>query len=257
MLYLIYHFASGDDVTRKKAHTAVCILLDLFSKVTCKTANIIMEDMIPFHGLRAVCAMAIFLGHQMDIFLASPQALLQGSSTPVSVTSQKNNEDENNDVMIGLEYLQAVSIFFFLSGIPLVRLYSRTGKVHTWQGCFEFYKKRWARLAPIYYLTLVLNLILIFIICQQVNIHETFISLGGCAIFLQCWFISFIDVGGVLWQIAVFVYGYLIFPFISSKVSMWNESRLIIGIIILWLISAGLWSLVLFLFPSSSSSSEL
>eukprot|EP00957_Ditylum_brightwellii_P058187 4412510-Ditylum_brightwellii.AAC.1 len=95
--------------------------------------------MLPFQGLRGVCAMAIFLGHQTDNFLASP---FHGQS-----------------VVVGLEYLQAVSLFFLLSGIPLVRLYSTPKKFNDWAGTVDFWRKRAARLAPMYYLTLVLNLV--------------------------------------------------------------------------------------------------
>ena len=133
-----------------------------------------MEDMLPFQGLRGVCAMAIFLGHQTDLF----------------VTSRP----------LGLEYLQAVSLFFLLSGIPLARLYSN--KVETLEGRRSFWRKRWARLAPIYYLTLILNLIVLWFLREpqsQVTLKDALTSFFGCSVLMQSWFVAqFINVGGVL-----------------------------------------------------------
>ena len=69
----------------------------LFPSLTNNNCENNMKDLQPLQGLRAVCAMAIVLGHQNEFFL-----------TP----------------MIGVEYLQAVNIFFLLSGLPLARLYT-------------------------------------------------------------------------------------------------------------------------------------
>lgn len=188
-----------------------------------------MIDMIPFSGLRGVCAMAIFLGHETDIFLR-----------PISSTQT---------VLVGLEYLQAVSLFFLLSGIPLARLYSTTGKVETWNGCFQFWRKRCARLMPIYYLALLLNLGVVIVICEQLDIGAALESFAGCALFLQSWFVSLINVGGVLWQVAVFMFGYLAFPFLSRRVAGKSALWLHYGILLLWLASLALWFICGAIFP--------
>lgn len=62
--------------------------------------------MIPFHGLRGVCAMAIFLGHEMDLFLAPS---------------------------VGIEYLQAVSLFFY----PAFHLLDSIRPLTKWQRGME------------------------------------------------------------------------------------------------------------------------
>ena len=191
-----------------------------------------MEDMVPFNGLRGVCAVVIFLGHQTDIFLASPWP-------PASATAAHGAHQQS--VIIGLEYLQAISLFFLLSGIPLARLYMSTGKLETWRGTRRFWRKRCARLGPIYYLTLCLNLLVILTTCDQVDIRDTLQSFAGCALFLQGWIVSLIHVGGVLWQVAVFVYGYLLFPFYSRRVRGWDDKALCWGIVALWAFSAALW----------------
>jgi len=190
-----------------------------------------MEDMLPFNGLRGVCAMAIFLGHQTDMFLA-----------PLS---------SKQTVVIGLEYLQAISLFFLLSGIPLARLYSATGKVHTWEGTQQFWRRRCARLIPIYYLTLVLNLLVVLFTCETIDIRAALRSFLGCALFLQSWFVSLISVGGVLWQVAVFVFGYLLYPFISCRLHGWTNRALALVIIALWLLSVFLWLLVVICSPKA------
>lgn len=192
-----------------------------------------MEDMYPFHGLRGVCAMAIFLGHQTDMFIS--RSPFPSQTVPI----------------IGLEYLQAISLFFLLSGIPLTRLYGSTGtnKISTRRGVYDFYYKRVARLIPIYYLTLALNTLVILLCVEQIGFRALLKSLLGCAVFLQSWFVSFIDVGGVLWQVAVFMFGYALFPFVSNRVTNWNTRSLIIGIGTLWLVSLALFLAVFALPP--------
>lgn len=187
-----------------------------------------MQDMKPFQGLRGVCAMAIFLGHQTELLVKSPW--------------------KNQDGILGLEFLQAVSLFFLLSGIPLARLYAT--KISTPQGCREFWIKRVARLAPIYYLTLALNWILLLLWGQDVDIAATVSSVAGCALLLQGWWVlRFISVGGVLWQVAVFAYGYAIFPAISMTIRQWRNRTILIGMGVLYLASLGLW-LGVFILPS-------
>lgn len=190
-----------------------------------------MDDLIPLNGLRGVCAMAIFLGHQTDMFLTSPW--------------------REQEVVIGLEYLQAISLFFLLSGIPLARLYSTTRIVHSWEGSCNFWRKRFARLAPIYYLSLVLNVLIILVMCKDINVAALLSSTFGCAFFLQSWFVSLINVGGVLWQIAVFVFFYAFFPFLSRRFAGWSDGHLMGGFGAFWLFSTGLWCAV-FAFPTES-----
>ena len=132
--------------------------------------------------------MAIFLGHQTELAVASPWP--------------------DQPLLIGIEYLQAISLFFLLSGIPLARLYKT--KVQNPAGRYEFWRKRLARLSPIYYFTLTLNFVLLLALAgiHQVNLKAAVESLLGCAFLLQGWFVlRFITVGGVLWQVAVFAYG--------------------------------------------------
>ena len=215
------------------------------------------NDMIPFNGLRGVCAMAILLGHQTDLFVGRRNVVIgDDSSDGIS--------DTFNDQSIGLEYLQAVSLFFLLSGIPLARLYGgATGKVDTRRGAIVFWKKRAARLAPVYYLALVLNLVVVFVVCRRADIGATLASFVGCAFLLQPWNIAWIDVGGVLWQVAVFAYGYAAFPIVSQHIiTGWTEIKLWTGIVVLWVFSAALWAAPCWLLyrsssPSSSSSSSL
>jgi len=177
--------------------------------------------------------MAIFLGHQTDNFLASP---FHGQS-----------------VVVGLEYLQAVSLFFLLSGIPLVRLYSTPKKVNDWAGTVDFWRKRAARLAPMYYLTLVLNLVAVVLSVEKLDVSATLESFFGCAFLLQTWVPSFFNIGGVLWQVATFAYGYALFPFLSRRLERWSDGVLGFGIAGLWLFSAALWAAILALCPPGPS----
>ncbi len=205
-----------------------------------------MKDLEPLQGLRGVLAMAIFLGHQIDLFLLSPWK-------------------KPDQVVIGLEYLQAVSLFFYLSGIPLAKLYGhissgsdsssgsggRLSSLSSWSGRLAFWRKRVARLAPTYYLALSLNLAVLLLLFNDPNstagisvdiLKTNLASFFGCAFLLQGWFVSLINVGGVLWQIAIFAYGYLVFPFLTQWISNRSNQALIIGIMILWLLSMFQWT---------------
>uniref|UniRef100_A0A0G4HYI3 Acyltransferase 3 domain-containing protein n=1 Tax=Chromera velia CCMP2878 TaxID=1169474 RepID=A0A0G4HYI3_9ALVE len=188
------------------------------------------DDLTAFIGLRGVCAFAIMLGHQTDMFIQSPV--------------------KGQPVLIGLEYLQAVSLFFLLSGIPLTRLYSTTGKVETWAGSRKFWWKRFARLAPMYYITLALNVGICFLIMVNIDFTSLMESTVGCAFMLQAWFPSLINVGGVLWQIAVFMYGYLLFPFVSLRFQRWGVGALMCCLCLLYLLSLGLLACSMVFFPS-------
>eukprot|EP00756_Hemistasia_phaeocysticola_P013210 Hpha_TRINITY_DN15257_c0_g1::TRINITY_DN15257_c0_g1_i3::g.65124::m.65124 len=188
-----------------------------------------MVDMEPFNGLRGLCALMIFVGHQTDIFLTSP---FKGQA-----------------VVVGLEYLQAVTLFFILSGIPLARLYSSTGKVRTWAGTWVFWRKRAARLFPIYYLTLVLSLAVLVMTVSVLDWRVVLVTLAGCSVFLEAWLLSMVYLAGPLWQVAVFVYGYVLFPFVAPRVSRWSLGGLVCGILALWAVSTAVWIMVMTRYP--------
>ena len=156
---------------------------------SCET-NAVMKDLRPLQGLRGVCAMAIVLGHQSDIFLSPPETILPGPKV----------------TWMGVEYFQAVTLFFLLSGIPLARLYTHrrpsgrdsdnnASSLKTWSGARRFWIKRLARIAPIYYLALVLNLVA-FGVTINASPHSLCSSLWPslltCALFMQGWLIGLV-----------------------------------------------------------------
>ena len=166
-----------------------------------------MQDLYPLRGLRGLCAMTIVVGHQLDFFM--------------------------NGHGFAVEYLQAVTLFFLLSGIPLVRLHGHTTSLRM------FYSKRLARLAPMYYLTLALNLGAMFLNYPEPaaqlwsNVRWSLIvSVLG----LQSCAPQYGTVAGVLWQVSVFGFGYAIFPWVMRRIQQVESTQgLTIWFLVCWL----------------------
>eukprot|EP00466_Bigelowiella_natans_P017602 jgi/Bigna1/83276/fgenesh1_pg.105_\ len=90
-----------------------------------------------------------------------------------------------------------------------------------------------------YYLALLLNLFCCIATAERVVLKPALESFFGCAFLLQSWFPAFINVGGVLWQIAVFAFGYAIFPFVSRAAHPLGLQALLCGMLSLYIFSAG------------------
>eukprot|EP00465_Bigelowiella_longifila_P007080 CAMPEP_0185276278 /NCGR_PEP_ID=MMETSP1359-20130426/55860_1 /TAXON_ID=552665 /ORGANISM="Bigelowiella longifila, Strain CCMP242" /LENGTH=414 /DNA_ID=CAMNT_0027869897 /DNA_START=125 /DNA_END=1369 /DNA_ORIENTATION=- len=90
-----------------------------------------------------------------------------------------------------------------------------------------------------YYLALVFNLFCCFATAEKLALKPTLESFWGCALLVQSWFPALINVGGVLWQIAVFAFGYALFPAVSRAAKPLGLRALLCGMLSLYIFSAG------------------
>lgn len=153
-----------------------------------------MERLLPLEGLRAVCVLSIVVGHQWDFFLERIDGL-------------------DGNTSFAVEYLQAVTLFFILSGIPLAELYGSKSD-YDWgraEARKRFWLRRVFRLAPSYYLGLFLGCLATC--CGQLEDFQRFygISLLASVFMVQSWLLA-VFVNPPLWQVSVFFACYLLYP---------------------------------------------
>jgi peptidoglycan/LPS O-acetylase OafA/YrhL len=104
------------------------------------------DDVPALDGLRGVLCLFIVVGHMITFFVP----LDRGSTDPSPLIAA-----------FGLEYLSPVSLFVLLSGYTLTLTYDRGGDEAPFPGpgaTRAFLARRWARLAAMYYASLVLAL---------------------------------------------------------------------------------------------------
>eukprot|EP00727_Mastigamoeba_balamuthi_P009902 m51a1_g5534 hypothetical protein (409) ;mRNA; f:455362-458918 len=106
------------------------------------------HDLKPLQGLRGICSVTIVLGHYFMAWSPKNTQLKEGREWWCP-----------NGTLFPVEFLQAVTLFFLLSGVGLSRFYSRTGSLDRPRGWRSFMVKRLARLAPAYYVALLLGFV--------------------------------------------------------------------------------------------------
>ena len=149
----------------------------------------------PLNGIRGLCSLIIVVGHFFTSF------------APVK------KEDYPS---VSVEYFSPVTLFFVISGFVLVIFYPQE-KLSSRAGVKLFFWKRVARLAPIYYFSLVCCLPS-FLYYSWNNSMDLF---GGAlaALFLQ----SFTLIGNAwnppVWQVSAFLFCYLLYPFVQSCIT--------------------------------------
>jgi peptidoglycan/LPS O-acetylase OafA/YrhL len=151
-------------------------------------------------GIRGLCSIIIVLGHLFTFWIATPPDYI----FPV----------------FAVEYLSAVTMFFVISGYTLVHVYNdpreKSSKLTTNQARKQFYWKRVARLAPVYYLGLLLAIVPFAVYTADtmkiaINIPiallavQSIIYTGGSS-----W-------NGPLWTVGALAVCYAIFPWLLGK----------------------------------------
>lgn len=126
-----------------------------------------------------------------------------------------------------------VSYFFFLSGFVLVIAYSKKSKLST----FEFFKNRFARIYPVYFLA-----IIFIILFKAINNFYNFDVKGMIlnVFMIQSWIpgkaLSF---NGPAWSLAVEVLFYALFPFLFNR--FYNRKKIsksfVLIVISIWVLS--------------------
>eukprot|EP01104_Vermistella_antarctica_P017010 TRINITY_DN5935_c0_g1_i2.p1 TRINITY_DN5935_c0_g1~~TRINITY_DN5935_c0_g1_i2.p1 ORF type:complete len:443 (+),score=64.60 TRINITY_DN5935_c0_g1_i2:365-1693(+) len=150
------------------------------------------QRLAPLTGVRGLCSVIIVMGHFWTDF------------APV------NTSDYGS---IPIEYLSPVTLFFILSGFGLSIFYSPQ-TLDTRNKKLLFWGKRFARLVPMYYLSLVLT-VPAFIAYGASNL----MNIVGNLVFAPLLLESFTLLGNTwnppLWQISAFAFCYLIYPYIG------------------------------------------
>jgi len=128
----------------------------------------------------------------------------------------------------------SVSFFFLLSGYILTRVYVREGSPIR-----NFYIARFARIYPLYFLTLVAdtpNLLLPRIASYGLKtaLIKTTVTFLGNAFLLQAWVVTLRGINNPNWSLSVEAFFYLIFPAIG--VALWKLRGAA-----LWLAAAALY----------------
>lgn len=156
-------------------------------------------DTTAITGLRALASMNILVGHLI---------------VTCHVTWQ---DDDFVDLLGGV----SVSLFFLLSGFIVAIAYGRKDistpdKKQKFKS--DFYKKRFARLLPMYYFTILLNMYFV----------TYFIDEGGWFNFVLQWILMTPwfgggPINGPLWQLASTVWVFLFFPYVLPFIKKITE----------------------------------
>ena len=142
-------------------------------------------------GLRGICSILIVCGHFFTNF------------APVNANSWPS---------VSLDYFAPVTLFFVVSGFLLGVLYQ--DKLGEWKQRRVFWVKRFARLAPMYWFSLIFCLpSLIAYYCSEENIWMFIGDLVFTPLFVQSVTLVGNDWSGPLWQISAFALCYAIYPF--------------------------------------------
>lgn len=171
------------------------------------------EDIWPLSGLRGAISVTIIYGHFLH-YLVNTETL---ESCPFCL----------------VEYLQGVTLFFLISGMTMVTVHGDSAKLAGWREKQLFWIKRFAKVAPVYYFSVLIrlplfvyfhfntpwrfwsNIILVFTMTQSI---------------LGPWITRYFN--PEIWQVAVLAHCYLLYPYVL---------RLIKGlpaIFLMWLILA-------------------
>ena len=131
---------------------------------------------------------------------------------------------------IGLEFISSVTIFFILSGYTLVRVYENDSPVNstlplsTWPQRKEFFIKRIARLAPVYYLGLA---VATWPLIQYIESDKIKISVPISLFWLQSVTIVGNEWNAPLWQVSALACFYLLFPALLQRLRLLSTRRLL------------------------------
>lgn len=138
-------------------------------------------------GVRGICSILIVSGHFFTFFAPT---------------------NPNKYPTATIDYLPPVSIFFIMSGFLLGVIYQ--DKLDDWNQRKDFWIKRFARIAPMYYFSLLIS---IPVVIAYTNTFGLLTSLILSPLFLQSLTLVGNDWNGPLWQCSALALCYLIYPF--------------------------------------------
>lgn len=163
-----------------------------------------------FDGIRAIAALLVVLGHTTWYF----------ASDAVSDRGDFNALPVSRWPVVGIEFLSPVTLFFVLSGFTLAAVYDSAaphgsfGAPHPIDaapgGRLAFCRRRAARLAPVYYVSLLFALPGLIIYSP---VHDVATSVPIALLWLQSWSIGQGQSwNGPLWTCSAFLLQYATFP---------------------------------------------
>ena len=120
-----------------------------------------------------------------------------------------------------------VTFFFVLSGFIMTIAYGNQNEIDKGR----FWVARYARIAPAYYLAMIIKIIALYLNGVQVNIF----GLSLPVFFLQSWVpLRALYLNGPAWSLSVEMFFYLIFPFCISLIKKFSISKSIALILVYW-----------------------
>lgn len=125
-----------------------------------------------------------------------------------------------------IDYLSPVSLFFVQSGLLLGLFYE--DKLDTPKQRKDFWIKRFARIAPMYYFSLLLTIPDMILFVRKISTTDFILSLIFTPLFLQSLTVAGSFWNFPLWQISAFAICYAIYPFILKPLK--SKYGLAIGI---------------------------
>lgn len=178
-------------------------------------------SLAPLDGVRALCCLVIITGH---LFMYMVPRAADGGAYP----------------LVGVEFHSAVSMFMVLSGFTLTVVYGGSARqaeaLRRPAGVRTFLWRRFVRLAPLYYASLLVALPWLLCYSTATNIA---VSVPVALLLLQSlsgpvggyW-------NGPLWQISALALSYLAFPALLARMQRLDAPRL--RRLLRWLAAGGL-----------------
>jgi peptidoglycan/LPS O-acetylase OafA/YrhL len=189
------------------------------------------EALPALDGLRGVLCLFIIVGHIATFF--TPWDLASPTASPLAAA-------------FGLEYLSPVSLFLLLSGFTLTHTYGRAGEEElptSPRGVLQFFYKRWARLASMYYLSLALSVPFLVFYADSSTLLTSALA---TPLMVQSLALAGNSFNGPLWTVSALALCYLAFPSLlralrrRSTAALWAIAgasyALSVAIAQLWLI---------------------
>lgn len=127
----------------------------------------------------------------------------------------------------------AVSFFFILSGFIMVIANTDNRNETKKIVAKDYYKKRFARIYPLYFLSLILYLVF----CNDyINNSSKLYSFLSSLFLIQAWIPKFAsDFNFPGWSLSVEVFFYLIFPFFINKIRSYATFKIAVFVTLFWL----------------------
>lgn len=136
----------------------------------------------------------------------------------------------------GEELVSAMTYFFLLSGFILVISVSKDGIILERINKMFFWKRRAARILPMYFLAMLLFFILNFEYSTDESLREQTQGYLFAVILIQAWLSDFVmDINYPSWSLSVEAFFYFLFPWILILWRKFSSKTIIVLSVILWI----------------------